>query len=98
MSEKKLYEVEIEDRIYVMAESSAEAEAVAMSEFKYDFEFDYNAFETDTCFHVWQNEIPYNSDDNKTVGQICEELQAEKKKKQYMQKHYRPLPFDIGKK
>lgn len=90
---KKLYEVEIDDHAYVMAENSTEAEAEVRYELsKSDINMD--AYEVHgRCYGDWKDAIPFNSDDDKTVGQICEELIAEEEKKKYIKEHYMELPF-----
>ena len=91
---KKLFKVEIDDLVYVMAKSCTEAEAEARYEISksdikmYAYEVKEDRYDSD-----WKDAIPYNSDDDKTVGEICEELKAQKEKKEYMEKHYQELPF-----
>lgn len=65
---KRLYEIEV--KYYVMAENELEAQ---------DIEPDYIsncsvfASEANSVDHDWWNAVPYNSDDDKTCGQVLNE-------------------------
>lgn len=68
---KKLYVVE--RRYYVMAESLLEAEDIEPDSITDCITF---AFETDSVDDEWWDVIPFNSDDDRTCGQILEEQRA----------------------
>lgn len=91
---KKLYEVEISDRVYVMATSAGQAERVARN-IASVHDSNYDAHLANSYYMGWENEPPLNADadDNRTVREIIEEMIKQKEKKDYMQRHYRELPF-----
>ena len=91
---KKLFEVEIQAHAYIMAENSTQAESEVRCKIS-RHDMDFNAYEArgNHCYHDWQNERPYNSDDDKTVGEIIEELKKKQEKKEYIKKHYREISF-----
>ena len=95
---KKLFEVEIESQMYVMAENRSQAEKVAREEVEINdnvYELDYFAVEAGTHLLAgFEDTIPYNSDDDKTVGELIEEARAEEQKKEYIKNHYQELPFN----
>ena len=95
---KRLFEVEIEDIMYVMAEDSAHAEDVARRHIN-ECDLDVSAYEANSYYGTWANAHPYNQDDNdnRTLSEIVAEIIAEQKKQAYIKKHYRKLPFKIRK-
>lgn len=75
---KKLYVVEVEHSVYVMAESESEAEDVALRGIAdvddtprvYPSELTY----TEPVSRDWRGSVPFGSDDERTVGQILEDM------------------------
>ncbi len=70
---KKLFEVEV--RYYIMAEDKKEAE----TNLPLDFSLDACTVDVHEVSHhitdsQWVNAIPFNSDDDKTCGQIIDEM------------------------
>ena len=71
---KKLYEVKI--RLYVMAEDEDEAIAVAFGPDADRWSCDVEFCEPGSFYAHWENSIPFNSDDEKTVGQVFQERRS----------------------
>ena len=92
---KKLYEIEAELILYVMAEDENEAKSVAMrnvqEECKNLQEFDLSVVRPSALFANWQNEYPYNSDDNNTVKEIFEREEKARKIKEKDEKEQMKL-------
>lgn len=82
---KKLYEVEVELTIYVMAESESEAVDIAQEHAKEEIDnlpkFNFTAARPECCPTSWEDGYPYGSYENNTVGEILE-LEKEVAKKQ----------------
>jgi hypothetical protein len=64
--QKKLYRVKVV--MYVMAENESEAR-VAATNARFDI-FECSARKADHVDPAWVNAIPYNSDDDRTCGEI----------------------------
>jgi hypothetical protein len=92
---KELYEVEINDFMYVMAENAGQAEHVAQSHI-HEVNSNVNAYLATSYYAEWENIQPYNADDDdtRTVKEIVEQIIATKKKAKYIKAHYRELPFN----
>ena len=81
---KRLYEVETELILYVMAESESEAVVVARRNIREEadnlWDHQFSAYRP-THYNVnWENGYPYGSDTNQTVKEIMEaEKEAAKK-------------------
>jgi len=88
---KKLYEVETELILYVMAESESEAVAVAQRNAGEEAEnltsFEFTAFRPTHYLANWENEYPYGADTNQTVKEIME-AEKEAAKKQAEREHW----------
>ncbi len=65
---KKLYEIEA--RWYVMAEDEEEAQSIKPTDIQACSVFAIDPIIIDAD---WNNAIPFNSDDNRTCGQILKE-------------------------
>lgn len=75
---KKLYEVEVEHTVYVMAESESEAEDVALQGIA-DVDdtprvYTNEVIESTPVSRDWRGSVPFGSDDRRTVGQILEDI------------------------
>ena len=81
---KKLYEVEISGHIYVMAENANEAERFAKYNLdRDDLSCDGMDPDDDGVWAGWEKAEPYNSDDNRKVGEILETMRKERKQLQF---------------
>lgn len=96
---KKLYEVEIELHMYVMAENESEAISVAQRNVKDEADnlsdFDFAANRTTCCYANWENEYPYGADTNDTVGEILKlekEAAIKQVEREKWEKKQRKLP------
>lgn len=92
---KKLFRVSIEvsEHVYVMAKNSSEAEYVASMEAD-DLDYDYYATEVTVCTDgCWVNAQPYGSDDDRTIAQILQKEEKDKKEREYLEKYCPELPF-----
>ena len=82
---KKLYEVETELILYVMAENESGAVVIAQRNVSAEAEnltrFDFTAVRPTHYYANWENEYPYGSDTNQTVKEIIE-IEKEVAKKQ----------------
>lgn len=69
---KKLFEVNLEYTIYVMAESGLEAQEIAERNIRDETpdHADYYFADKKTVPAAWVDSIPYGGDDDETVGQI----------------------------
>ena len=76
---KKLFKVDVENTFYVMAEDKVEAEDVARENLfnethNHLISSDEVVPSWDYIDSEWQDDIPYESDDNKTCGEIFREM------------------------
>ena len=96
---KKLYEVETELVLYVMAENESEAITIAQKNIREEadnlWEHQFSAYRPTRYYANWENEIPYGSDSDQTVKEIMEaEKEAAKKQveREEWEKKQRKLP------
>ena len=99
---KKLFEVGIENTIYVMAKDCKEAESLARRSFNQEdpYNFEYGASEVlPSTYGIdfnWKDSVPYESDDNKTCGEIFKEMQeAEELRKIRAEADKKQLKFEF---
>ncbi len=73
---KKLYEVEVELTLYVMAENGSDAISTGRKNAPEELsdlpEFNFTAIRPDYYMANWENSNPYNSDTDQTVKEIVE--------------------------
>jgi len=82
---KKLYEVETELILYVMAENESEAIVVAQRNIRGEAdslsEHQFSAYRPTHYWANWENEYPYGADTNQTVGEIMEAEKEDARKR-----------------
>lgn len=90
---KKLYEVEVELTLYVMAESEGEAVDVAQSHADEEIDnvpsFNFSAIRPEHCLAGWKDIYPYGSDLDNTVGEILayeKEVAKKQAEREYWEK------------
>ena len=88
---KRLYEVETELILYVMAENESEAIKVAQRNISEEadnlWEHQFSAYRPTHYNANWENEYPYGADTNQTVKEIME-AEKEAAKKQAEREHW----------
>lgn len=93
MEEKTLWEVTADITLYVMAEDEDDAIKVAMREgIKEETDnlckWDLSAFQPNRgVMGNWVNLQPYNSDDNRTVGEIWNEMEGKRKQRELYEEY-----------